>query len=1152
MSDSNNDFYHVTNAPSTKKPLFSFGGNNRKRGSIVAMAILGVYIIAGGVIGWIALNQGQDGRQAQASVDQNAILVSSIRLLQDKNYAIGDNVDVFLTIQNPNLITAVGNLKLTMQSAGDSVVWENAHSGALLTPDLPQFSSGNTIDTGITPNGDVFTLSDMSPSERVEYLIRGKFVKETSDYLAISAKLDFTNPEGAQSINTNRVFTSLSADTNAVKQSVTYNLKSSKDRLQANEKFVLTVTRLGEVTADTPASGNLQVTSIKTGEVVLDKTCSFTQDSKCDLTVDQGIAQGGLFSSIFKDTSGTTSNILNLSVVGTSSFTVSKLASLVTPLGSTSVNGVLPIYVKDVIDANSKLSGDETCVASILDKDSKLVSKLESKVNLTSRQCYFLISDLNQSADNSSFYFTLEGTNINQSVNLSKKPENLLLLTSAGAVSDLRSGSSLNIATSLKDPDLLVTSEPVSTSSTLSTPNAITVTQGTGPVGAQNAGKLSVWNVDSGDIKDYYQINNEKITSVDGVLNYTIPENFFTKDGLYKLKVSFDNNQSTDWMNVSYGTNSIGYVTSYSNSLNPDSLVAGNNMDFVVNGLLDKKGNQLSTTDQCNAGVWSGLGDINEPLLAQGAVNGNQCVTSIASQSLTKTGPVTLAYTGKSNSLELPQSIQFNVKPNSATEYGDIYLAYSPAVVGFSNTVLVGPVVDKYGNLADKANLTLVAKIGDTEILNQDINVRNGYAQILIPSSSITLPGDLNIILSDKNNKKKYLDKNFQVLSPSDNQKVILPNFPSLLNGDEELKVGLTGLESVTLSNGDKCTLNVIKNSKQKLKVENPYDKASGSCNFKQPLGNLRDDSHLILTLQIGQFVFSDVTEIQAGQAANFFRLFPVTVLDPKEGVIAELASSPILDKMGSPVNGYLQVTLNGKDRKVSIINGLARISLEASQFQDKDFKTNLTGQKYLDIVIDAKASNNSISATNSVQIYLGDQSLSNTKWVVIPSKASNYAQADKTTLLEYSGNACEVLISSLTEPTMPVPSFYSQNSCLVEINKPAGEYQLSFLKRGQVVYSQDLSVQSAYQNVSVSNDAQGYKVKATSPSLSDLKAQINDNGRIYNYSPDKTTGMINVTQPGLDNNKQYLLEIGYRDHTGNQRIWFRQVDGSKLVESAN
>jgi hypothetical protein len=182
----------------------------------------------------------------------------------------------------------------------------------------------------------------------------------------------------------------------------------------------------------------------------------------------------------------------------------------------------------------------------------------------------------------------------------------------------------------------------------------------------------------------------------------------------------------------------------------------------------------------------------------------------------------------------------------------------------------------------------------------------------------------------------------------------------------------------------------------------------------------------------------------------------------------------------------------------------------------------------------------------------LGDQSLSNTKWEVTPSKASNYVQADKSTLLEYTGNTCEVLISSLTEPTMPVPSFYSQNSCLVEINKPVGEYELSFIKRGQVVYSQDLSVQSAFQNVNISSDVQGYKVKTTSPSLSELKAQINDNGRIYNYSPDKTTGIISVSQPGLDISKLYLLEIEYRDHTGKQIVWYRQVAGSKLVENIN
>jgi len=1161
MSDSNN-FYEVTRTPEQKKNLFSFGGTRRKQSGFIAIAILGIYIFAGGIIGWIALNQGQGGRQAQASVDQNAILVASVRLLEDKNYSIGDRVDLFLTIQNPNLVTAVSNLKLEMQSAGDSVVWENAHSGALLAPDLPQFSNSNNYDSGITPTGNVFSLTDMAPSERVEYLVRGRFVKESSDYLAILAKINFTNPDGEQTITTNRVFTSLGTKTTDVNTQSVYKLTSSTGNLLANQKFTLIVSRLSEVTSDSPDSGNVLITSIKTGEVILDKNCSFNKDNKCEIVIDQGITQGGLFSSIFKDSKGVQSNILNISIKGETSFTYSKLAELITPLGIDSVNGILPVYVKNAVDANSKITGDETCVASILDKDSKLITKLESKVNVTNRQCYFLLSDLNPQADNSNIYFTLEGTNINKSLNFNKKPDNLLTITSPNSISNLRLGSSVTINANLK-PEVAQNNENsyklASSDSKLSfvraeasTSNPLSITQNTGSVSAQNFAKLTIWHVDSGDIKDYYDFNGKKIVAENGVVDYSIPENIFTKEGLYKIKLNFDNNQSTDWLNVSFGSNGVGFVTTYASALNPDSLIAGNGMDFVVTGLLDKKGDPISQTDQCNAGIWTGTGDINEPILAQGAVSGNQCVTSISSKTITKTGPVTMAYTGKSNSIELPQAIQFNVKAGNATEYGAVYLGYSPALVGYSNTVLVGPVADKYGNLADKANVKLVGKLGNNEILNQDVIIRNGYVKTLIPSSAITEAGEIKISLIDKTTNKEFISNNFKVLPPSENQKIVLPNFPSTLNGEDELKIGLTGLEIVTLTADDKCTLNVIKNSKEKFKVENPFEKNSGSCNFKQPLGNLRDDSHLFLDLKIGQFSYTDVTEITSGQAANFFRIMPVTVLDPKDGVIVELLTTPILDRNGSPVNGELELVVNGKDRRVPIDGGLAKISIRASDFADKDFKLNVVGQKYLDIIIDAKASNNSIAATNSIQIFLGDQSLSNTEWQVTPSKASNYAQADKTNILEYSGNSCEVLISSLTEPTLPVPSFYYKNTCLVEINKPVGEYELTFTKRGHVVYKQNLSSQSAFQNAEVTASTAGYKVKVSSPSLTDFKAQINDGGRIYNYYPDKTTGLIQVLQPGLDANKTYLLEIDYKDHTGTQRTWFSQVSGSKLVESEN
>lgn len=1189
MSDQKNkSFYQINNLPKSISKSFRFAKNRRKRGGFLAMAVLGVYVMAGGVIGWIALNQGKEGRQAQASVDQNAILASSIRLLEDKSYSIGDRVDIFMTIQNPNLVTAVNGLKLQMQSAGDSVVWENAHSGAILSADLPQFSNSNAVDSGISPVGDVFTLSDMAPSERAEYLIRGRFVKDTSDYLAISGKLSYSNPDGEQSILTNRVFTNINIKNVQNETQVSYKLKATSENIQTAQKFGLNVTRASDASSSSSNSGTVQISSIKTGELVLDKTCSFNENNICEVSVDQGISQGGLYSSIFRDSAGQSSNILNISVKGQSSFTVSKLAKVVAPLGSASVNGVLPIYINDVVDANSKLSGDETCVANILDKDSKLVSKLESKVNLTSKQCYFLLSDINQNTDKSNYYFNLEGTNINQSLDLSNKPSNLLNITSPTSLTNLRPGSAINLTLNLKpevtakasteivpksnfkiasdmlgaqtgtfstaqanttsvDPTAASTVNPNSATQT-TTANTASVTPSSAV--SEKTGKLSVWYVDTGEVKEYFEINGQKIVAKNDVLDYKIPENFFNKEGLYKVKIDFDTNQSTDWLNISFGTSGVGYVTSYSSAINPDSLVAGNNMDFVVNGLLDKKGENISLTDQCNAGVWTGIGDINEPILAQGAISGNQCVTSIASQAITKTGPAVLAYTGKSNSVELPQAVQFNIKANSATQFGDLNLSYSPALVGYSNSILIGPVTDKYGNLADKSNLVLSAKIGDTEILNQDVIVRDGFAQTLISSSAMSVAGDLKIDLKDQNNNKVFLNKTFKVIPSTQNQKVVLPNFPTILKGDEEFKLGLTGLESPTLNADSRCILNIIKNSKQKLKVENKYDQASGSCNFKQPLGSLRDDSHLILTLQIGDFTFADVTKIESGKAANFFRIFPATVLDPKEGVIAELVTTPILDKMGSPVNDFLQVTLNGKDQKVVIKNGLARIGLAASDFSEKDIKTNIVGQKYLDLVIDAKASNNSISSTNSLQIYLGDQSLSNTKWSVGPTKASTYAQSDKPTYFQYKGNSCEVLIKSFTEPTVPVPSFYSQSTCLVEINKPVGEYELLFMKRGLVVYQQNLSVQPAFQNVEVLNDTQGYKVKISSPSITDLNAQISDNGRIYNYAADKVTGIINVAQPGFDVNKNYTLQVSYTDHTGTNQTWYKEISGSKLVEN--
>ncbi|GAB4148667.1 MAG: hypothetical protein OHK0017_11590 [Patescibacteria group bacterium] len=1139
MSDKKG-FYHIVNFKPTAAAKNLFKLNKRQRNGVLTMGILGVYLAAGGIIGYIALNQNPSSRQAQASVNQEASLVPAIRLLEDKeDYKLGDNVDVFITLQNPSLVSPVTNIKLEMRSAGDSILWQKGFNGNVASNDII-FPGYSQEDNTITPNGNVFSIPDMAASERAEYLIRGTFTKQEAGLLHVDAKIDFTSNGKEQSVETYRVFTSV-AGGEQDQSELSYSLNTSKDKVNIGEKLAVSVLRQGLVTDTTAKSGTVLVTNTLTGDLIAEKPCTFGDDNKCGVTLEDGLLnQAGSFSTIFKDADGNYSNIKNITIAGDTTFKASKKAEISAPLGIESTNGILPIYVKDIIDANSKLNGTETCVANLQTADKKTIARLEARVNITSKLCYFLVS-ANDDNSGKDIFFNVDGTTLSQKIALSKKIDNLVKITSPGSLNQLSPGMGFILQGNF---DPIIEQVPATDStpaSTVEKPRNMTA-------------KMTVWHVDSGSVKEYLDVRGSKILVQNSKLDLSIPDDFLNKEGNYKIKFNFEDNSSSDWIDVSYGTQGAGFVSSSATATNKDSLVAGNSFNFVVSGILDKKGDSISQTGQCNASIWANNAtDLSNPIIAEGSLSGDQCVVTAPGKSVTKTGPAVVVFNGVKESVSLPQAVQFNIAPSLPSEYGNLNLAYSPAIQGFSNTLFIGPVADKYGNLATTTGLKIQVSQEDFTLMDADVSVKNGFAQVLLPASIIRSKEDLKVSLKNADGKE-ILAKSFKVNAPADQQKIVLPNFPTYLNGNDKLNVGVIGLSNMgqvapDLTSDISCSLTVTKSAKQSLEFKAPYKAEDSSCKFEIDLNKYRDDSKLLLNLKVGDMSFSDITTITSGKASNLFRFFGSSILDPKEGLMIHLVSTPILDRYGKPVEGQMDITVNGKDSKINIVNGIATYNVLAKDLNESNYKTDKDGGRYLDLVIDAKASSDSISTQSNMQIYVDDQTVSNTVWEVNPTNSSNYAMADKLTLMEYKSGACQVYISSLTQPIKQLPSFFYQGKCLVEIKQPEGSYNLDFYQKGLLVYSQNLDIQPVEQKLIIAaSDAGGYNLSVNTPSLSNLSAEITEQGRVYTYKPESSTGILNVNQSGLNPDNNYVLKVKYTDYTDAQRVWYITLDGKQLV----
>jgi hypothetical protein len=1136
----NKGSYQILSRKIIKNSFHFLNLNKRQKNGLLAMSVLGVYVLAGGVIGYIALNQSSPNWQAQASINQEATLVPAIRLVEDKEeYKLGDNVDVFVTLQNPSLVAPIESIRLEMRSAGDSILWEKAFSNGSASDDTIQ----GTGDNFITQSGNIFQLPSMAASERVEYLVRGTFTKQDTGLLHVDAKIDYLSNEKEQSVETYRVFTSVSEITSK-DANLQFGLSSNRDKFKIGDRLALAVKREGIITENTPSEGSILVSSSKTGKLLAEKACSFNAENLCQASFD-GLDQAGLYSALYRDAAGNYSNIKSLEVTGNNTFAISKKAEINTPLGVESVNGTLPIYITNIIDSNTKLIGGEICTASLTDKNKKNVGKLEAKININTKSCFFQLN-ANDENTQSEITFSLDNGNLSQKILLTKKPENLVQLYSTGSLNNLKSGSAFKVQADFKPKEIQNPAINNQAPTTVLSP-------------VNMKAKMSIWQVTEGTLKEYLDIKGNKIEVVNNQLQVLFPEDFLNQEGLYKIKFEFEDGSKSDWIDVNFGSRGIGFVSSAATPLNPDTLVAGNSFGHVLNGILDKKGNSISDTGQCNTELYLVNTAQDKPINVDGSLSGDQCVTNATGKNVTKSGPATMVYNGSRQSTALPQAIQFQLQPSQASDFGSFSLAYSPAFKGFSNNILIGPVTDKFGNLTDRYGTRLEVRQADDLILEKNnLEIKNGFAQVILPSSVLTSKADLKLKLLTGQDGKEIFSKAFPVKEPTENQKLVLPNFPSVLNGDDKLKFGISGYNTLlpldesnqeNYKKIEKCNLTISKGGKQILNFTSPFIPDNASCEFDEEINKYRDDSSLLLSLSVGEYTFSNVTSIQAGKANGTFKIFGSSIVDAKDGLYVQLVSTPIVDRYGKPFEGEMTMTLNGKDRQVKVENGLAKTTLLESEFGDKDYKLNAAGEKIMSLDIDAKASSTSISSTNNIEIYIDGQTLGAKTLDLQPINSSNFAIADKVTLMEYQGSGCEAYISSRNLPTKKLNSFFYQDRCLVEIRQPEGKYTLNFYLKGLVVYTQDLETQLIPQKIIVvGSDELGYNLKVGASSASEISAEITDQKRVYRFEPNKSSGIITVAQDGLNPDQKYIVKVSYTDFAGTPRFWYLSVDGSNLV----
>lgn len=196
---------------------------NRKRTQLV-LGVLGVYLLASGVLGFLMFgNRNPD----IAKASESANVSSSIRLVSEKEFTVGDNVEVILTLQNTSVTEPINDLSVDFLSTKDSIKWNKL--------------SVRSSTEEVAPSNQVgsFNIPSLGLGERAEYLLTGTYQNSNLDFLIILGKLRYTNDTGIQNIDTNRIYTNLKPDQD--EKSRPFLLSVNSPRVAQGENLILTL-----------------------------------------------------------------------------------------------------------------------------------------------------------------------------------------------------------------------------------------------------------------------------------------------------------------------------------------------------------------------------------------------------------------------------------------------------------------------------------------------------------------------------------------------------------------------------------------------------------------------------------------------------------------------------------------------------------------------------------------------------------------------------------------------------------------------------------------------------------------------------------------------------------------------------------------------
>jgi hypothetical protein len=1083
------NFYKVRTLPGKtigKAGIFNRLTRGKKRKQLVA-SVIGVYIIVGGLVGWVLFNNNSNSAKASEA----ALISASIKLDEDKQYTLGDTIKMSMTLQNTSVSESINSVSINISSTKDVVKWNSISSNNV-----------TSSDTAITPDGSI-NIPLISSGERVEYEIQGSIQNNDLDYSNIQAKLKYLNKDGVQEGDTNRIV----LNTKVSSEQQLLDLKSDKNSYNQSDAIQLNLDApLGQ-----QYQGKIYISNRSTQEQVSTLDCALSDANTCQSTV-KSLPIGDYSALYIDSTDNAYSNIIWFSVTGKQAdFVPSTQATLEFPTGTTSINGILPVVAKKVITLNQTPDINSVCSFQIY-SGSNLVNTVKVNVD-TDRTCKTnLTADVLKNGDGN-YIIKLANTKVQSNVTFQSKSANLIALENKTTL--LQKGQGVEIAASgIIDAN----AQPL---------DGKKVT-------------LGIYHVASATYTELTSIDNQNLMVTAGNFDVTIPSANLDKGGFYLVYIKTEDGQQSDWVALNFEDKQIAF-SGTGVLYDSNTLKIGQNINLSLDDLIDRDGN-IVTDGDCSADVYAT--DATTAVSVTGQIKNGLCSATLPAGKITNSGPALISFTADDITNPINQSKQITILPGSAEKYGKISLETEPAKKDFANTLTIGPVSDKYGNLTDAYNYKLDLQDENGALKEQTIQIQDGFAQLSIPSTYFDGSKFIAILKDDKGNE--LLNRSFDI--DSSDSKYISANIPDQISSDKNIQASVDGLN---LTNQTDCKLDLFKSQDETSEVSSTYDTTKGSCTFDWDLEQNRSSDRALLQLTAGDRVFNKIVNLQSSDPTNLFVVAPQIRITPDDKLAINLLTSPITDKQGRVVDSSdIKWQYNGKTEQNSINSGLAKLSLTSDKLESKDIQVNNT-IRTLELDLNVKAGITSLNKTNSLSIYIGDHDIASTDFNFIPLSTSTEVTQDHDRIFTFNTDTCEGKLINSAGTSSVLQTSYQNGVCYVLAQANPGVNTMSFENAGFTIGT------FSYTTVPDSQDVNWCSTSSTSNKcIIQVKAAINstvqvviiDADKEYKFTSNDLENSVVVSQNGLNPDTLYQVQVSYKDSQNNPVVQTAQILGSKLI----